>query len=263
MYTVINAFSDQEYFQLFLEKVKTQLQQKNIVFQNFQLFLETILVVARNISRFVFHNKARTFTRLSQQELGNISKLFTCARSWVPISCGAQNCLFKLIQNKNLEIFLAVPRNINLENFRSICTICSLQHYQEIIEAFVTVLKPPSADLVELLGAPLHHVIVGEYLLTWQSSLKHLFTAWLLESNSLPGRAPWSTSSPRGCWRAPPSRKSCQSCTKVSLKGQFQERFFYPYGYKYTLYTVRKEIKCNGESEIINEYVHYTTRISS
>ena len=42
--------------------------------------LETILVIARNISRFVFRNTAGTFSGFSQHELRNV--YFTC---WVNV----------------------------------------------------------------------------------------------------------------------------------------------------------------------------------
>ena len=74
-----------------------------MTFQNFQLQLETILVVARNISRFVFRDKARILSRFSQHEPSSggtiqnivcqIAQLVKCCLSSRPESGAVQNLL--------------------------------------------------------------------------------------------------------------------------------------------------------------------------
>ena len=90
------------------------------------------------ISRFVLRNSTRIFYRFSQNEVFNLcyrTKSLKCETSLYKFSYSSVGkaleilgfnftwctvLFIQLIQNKNLEMFRAIPRKINLENFRTI-----------------------------------------------------------------------------------------------------------------------------------------------
>ena len=138
-----------------------------MAFQNFKLQLQTILVVARNISRFVSRYTARILSRFSQNETRNISRFFPCAKFFSHKSrhllcvvdssigkalafrpersqyesCSVLEFIISYLQNINLEMFLAIGRKLNFEIFRDIplCPCGTSKCSSEIDEAFITV----------------------------------------------------------------------------------------------------------------------------